>query len=190
MGKVTSFYVKNYAVFGKIKKNILEDMYGKCQALDDACRECAEELWIYSNDQVPVDTGYLSNQGTILKSRDGYIVRYSALAGDRAKAAGLPIPLNEDFNYAYIQHEDLTFNHKNGRKAKYLSDPLEEHEDEWFNRMCDAVENAMPKSSPPNYVLDEVELPLPQAPSKPTSTGSKRTRSRNIKKAMKRKGRK
>ena len=29
-----------------------------------------------------------------------------------------------DTPYAVVQHEDMTFNHKPGRKAKYLEDPM------------------------------------------------------------------
>lgn len=41
--------------------------------------------------------------------------------------------------YARYQHEDITLSHPRGGKAKYLTDPLLDNADDYFQRYADAV---------------------------------------------------
>lgn len=68
---------------------------------------------IYNTSQplVPVDTGALKRSGKIVKLPNGYNLIYHS-----------ENPINK-YNYAPIQHENLTFKHKVGQ-AKYLENAV------------------------------------------------------------------
>ena len=62
-----------------------------------------------SKEEAPVDTGDLRGSAT-----SDVVEQYGGVKGK----VGFNTP------YALIQHEDMTFNHPQGGKAKYLTDPL------------------------------------------------------------------
>lgn len=65
---------------------------------------------------VPLDTGDLESTGRVETTRDGGGVVSTVIFGDPSMGV----------NYAVVQHEDLTLNHKNGRQAKYIESTLKE----------------------------------------------------------------
>lgn len=65
-----------------------------------------EHLLQVSREEVPHEEGTLERSGTV--------------SVDAAELIGA---VSFDGPYAVIQHEDLTFRHDAGRKAKYLEDP-------------------------------------------------------------------
>lgn len=67
----------------------------------------AEHLLQVSRSEVPIEEGTLERSGAVTVD-----------AEDRSAAVAFDTP------YAARQHEDLTFRHDAGRKAKYLEDPL------------------------------------------------------------------
>ncbi len=75
----------------------------------------AHEIMNKSQDQVPVDTGVLKGSGMVhqpvITSQE---ILVELTYGGSAK------------QYALIQHENESYNHKPGKKAKYLSDPVED----------------------------------------------------------------
>lgn len=70
----------------------------------------AEHVLQQARAQVPHDEGTLERSGTVVPSR---------VSPDTLEAA-----IVFDQPYAVVQHEDMTFRHPGGRKAKYLEDPL------------------------------------------------------------------
>lgn len=67
----------------------------------------AEVILTESKDQVPLDWGDLERSGNITTFE-----------------RELAVYISYDTPYARRQHEDLSLNHPNGRKAKYLEDPF------------------------------------------------------------------
>lgn len=82
----------------------------------------AEAIMTESLQQVPRDTNTLANSAFVEELSDGsYAFGY--------KAAGQVNPKNKSSleDYMVKQHEDLSLNHPNGGKAKFLEDPMNEH---------------------------------------------------------------
>jgi hypothetical protein len=75
-----------------------------------------ERLIQVSREQVPHEEGSLERSATPGGEGRG------GVAIDEANLRGA---VSYDTPYAVIQHEDLTFRHDAGRKAKYLEDPFE-----------------------------------------------------------------
>lgn len=73
----------------------------------EAAEEVAEYILAQSMQEVPHETGDLQASGRVSVDRD------------RGVAA-----VSYDTPYAVVQHEDMTFHHDAGRKAKYLEDPI------------------------------------------------------------------
>lgn len=67
-----------------------------------------EHLLQVSREEVPHEEGTLERSGT-----------------PSVDASSLTGAVSYDGPYAVIQHEDLTFRHDAGRKAKYLEDPFD-----------------------------------------------------------------
>lgn len=65
-----------------------------------------DHLASVSKEQVPLDTGALKNSCVVSVNDDG--------------SEGT---VSYDTPYAVVQHENQTFSHQRGRKAKYLEDP-------------------------------------------------------------------
>lgn len=116
---------------------------------DAAAKECAELLLDVSQPLVPEDTGLLKISGKVQKvprTKDPtYQVVYSATAGERARVQGSSAKIkNPDFNYAWIQHENLEYHHEKGQ-AKYLEEPYEENKDLFMELIADALRASMSK---------------------------------------------
>lgn len=77
-----------------------------------AVKRVANDIFQESQKLVPVDTHNLKGTARFDKIKDGYEIIYSS----PGEATG--------FNYALIQHEDMTFKHDNGEQAKYLEQPF------------------------------------------------------------------
>lgn len=84
------------------------------QACNKALNNIADELLRLSNSQVPLDTGRLSSSG---KVQDGKNEK-EVIVGYHTK-------------YAARLHENPQYNFRNGRKGKYLEDPLKQNMTKW-----------------------------------------------------------
>lgn len=73
--------------------------------VEDALRDAGEYVLEQSSREVPHEVGDLQDSGRVSVDGDTCAISY-------------------DTPYAVVQHEDMTFHHDSGRKAKYLEDPL------------------------------------------------------------------
>lgn len=96
-------------------------------------RKASAQLLVLSRRQVPFDDSDLSQSGFADKDSDGYFVAYTE-------------------EYAAYQHEGMRAdgthvvrNWSNGRKSKYLEDPLKENIDEWRDMAGDAMKEELRK---------------------------------------------
>lgn len=76
------------------------------------------ELGRVSRQQVPLDTGALRD------SAEASTGNLSELGQASVSDDGLVGCYSYDTKYAVVQHENLSFQHQRGRKAKYLEDPI------------------------------------------------------------------
>ena len=76
------------------------------------------ELGRVSRQQVPLDTGMLRDSGQA-SIGDASEVGEASVSDDGKVGC-----YSYDTKYAVVQHENLTFQHQRGRKAKYLEDPI------------------------------------------------------------------
>ena len=83
--------------------NIFERMF--LRKVEDALRDAGEYVLEQSSREVPHEVGDLQDSGRVTVDGDTCAISY-------------------DTPYAVVQHEDMTFRHDEGRKAKYLEDPL------------------------------------------------------------------
>ncbi|OPX89981.1 MAG: hypothetical protein A4E53_01196 [Pelotomaculum sp. PtaB.Bin104] len=85
-----------------------------------------EHILTVSHGEVPHDTGTLQRSGTVIDApqKDAVYVSY-----------GTP--------YAVMQHEDLTFRHDEGRKAKYLEDPFNREKDKVLKMTSERMKRAL-----------------------------------------------
>ena len=74
----------------------------------------AQKIYDQSQSEVPIDDRELIDHAAIVVEASRQGVEASVGYGTDAISA----------EYAVIQHEDLTLNHPNGGKAKYLEDPF------------------------------------------------------------------
>lgn len=79
-----------------------------------AVKRVAQDIYQESQKLVPVDEHNLKGQARFEKEGDGYSILYRSIDEDTG------------FNYAMIQHEDMTFKHDNGEQAKYLEQPFKQ----------------------------------------------------------------
>ncbi|PXY20313.1 hypothetical protein [Prauserella endophytica] len=91
-------------------------------------REAMEELSRLSGAEVPLDQGDLdrSRKVTIVDTPDGF---EGAVSYDTV--------------YAARQHEEITWQHDTGRKAKYLGDPFRLNEQRLQQHIADAVKDVL-----------------------------------------------
>lgn len=84
-------------------------------ALGRALREEADEIFRKSQAQVPFAEGTLSSSGMVHPASisGGEVVVEITYGGNAS-------------DYAAVQHENTSFRHDPGRKARYLQDPFEE----------------------------------------------------------------
>jgi hypothetical protein len=76
----------------------------------------AEHVLQQARAQVPHDEGTLERSGAVVPSR---------VSPDNLEATVV-----FDQSYAVVQHEDMSFQHPGGRKAKYLEDPMNASKDD------------------------------------------------------------
>ena len=95
-------------------------------AMLDGLFEASEELLRLSSEEVPRDEGILEGSG---------VVDIDDMAGEATVSYDRP--------YAVRQHEDLAYNHQNGRKAKYLEDPLNENGDDLLDWIAGKVKGVL-----------------------------------------------
>lgn len=87
------------------------------RAVLDEMERAARDVVATSSTIVPLNRFDMAHRGTLQRSvkvdRDehGVTITYS---------------VNEDFDYALLQHETLTFEHEPGREAKYLYKPFKQ----------------------------------------------------------------
>ncbi|WKD37623.1 minor capsid protein [Streptomyces xanthophaeus] len=74
---------------------------------EDGLQRALEHLLAESRKIVPLDEGVLERSSRVVRTELEGVVVYDTV-------------------YAKVQHEDLTFKHLPGRKAKYLEGPLNE----------------------------------------------------------------
>lgn len=86
---------------------LAEEMRGD---IADAVNRVAERVLTVSQDEVPLEEGTLQGTGKI---------------EEPATPETLTASLTYSTPYARFQHERLDLHHPNGRKAKYLSDPVQ-----------------------------------------------------------------
>lgn len=103
------------------------------KASDDWGQKASAQLLELSRREVPFDEGNLNRSGFNGKDSDGYFVAYTE-------------------EYAAYQHEGiradgsrLVRNHKNGRKSKFLEDPLKENLYEWRKLGGSAIKTELKK---------------------------------------------
>jgi len=79
-----------------------------------------------SNKQVPFDVGTLSDSWDVesLNDRLGYRMKYST-------------------DYASKMHEHPEYRFKNGRKAKFLEDPIKNNEGDWIGHYFDKLKTTL-----------------------------------------------
>ena len=97
------------------------------EAIKKANTENALHLIGEASQQAPLDTGFLRSQGDFYISEDGLTMSIEYSAKDE-----------KGFDYAALQHEDLTLNHKNGN-AKYLERPFDENLDRYINNIINKI---------------------------------------------------
>lgn len=95
-----------------------------CPTVGDALEYQARFMLEDSKLQVPLDEGPLQDTGRINKRQYNSgesKVSISIAYGGLSKTYGKWV------KYAVKQHENMNFKHKEGRKAKYLEDPVQQH---------------------------------------------------------------
>lgn len=92
-------------------------------------RDEAPRILAEAQRQVPYDTGLLHDS-----------IRVTASGRkDRAALTAYASAKNGNFDYSLIQHENLTYVHTEGRKAKYLEDPFIEGVERITRRLSEEV---------------------------------------------------
>lgn len=96
------------------------------EALGDGLEKWMEHNLQVSREQVPHEEGTLERSGVA--------------SVDRGQLKGA---VSYDGPYATIQHEDLTFKHDSGRKAKYLEDPWDSEQQVGLALVAAAVRRSL-----------------------------------------------
>lgn len=114
----------------QLRKKVNDINTATTQGLVDA----GHYLLDLSQPLVPVDTGRLKRSGFVVKNAPNQVfVGYEAYN---------PIT---GYDYAPIQHEDLTFNHAPGTQAKYLEQPFRENIDTLVDIIAGDVKKGVDK---------------------------------------------
>lgn len=93
-------------------------------AVEKAVRDTAVDVLAQAKREVPRDLGTLRRSGT---QRVGW-------QGERVVAE-----ISFNTPYAAVQHEDRTFRHPRGGKAKYLEDPIKQYAPKLEERLKKAL---------------------------------------------------
>lgn len=94
----------------------------------EALMQVAQDLKAKSIDQAPLDTGDLRGSCKVTESQ-------SETANEVKVAYGT--------EYAIRQHEETTYRHPKGGKAKYLEDPYKSNVARYEKHVKNAIENAL-----------------------------------------------
>lgn len=89
-----------------------------------ANQEAADFILAESNKKVPHEYGDLERSGTADADADGFTVAYSSV-------------------YAVPQHENLDYNHSEGREAKYLENAVLNNHPEMLEVMADVIRRGL-----------------------------------------------
>lgn len=93
------------------------------------------DLAIKASALAPIDTGELRQSAEpevkVTGNKTRAMVTFSAIN-----------PIN-GYDYAMIQHEELSFKHPNGGQAKYLEKPLNENSEKYKKRLSDVIGKAL-----------------------------------------------
>ena len=84
----------------------------------------AEAVLTKAINQAPLESGTMERSGAVTETKETVHISFNT-------------------PYARKQHEDLTLNHANGRKAKYLEDPFNEDKDKIIKLMNLKVQEAL-----------------------------------------------
>lgn len=98
------------------------------RAVEREINDIATDVLAEAKRQVPVDKGMLRRSGT----------KEVGWRGDRITAT-----ISFNTPYAAIQHEDTSFRHPRGGKAKYLEDPLKAEAPKMRSRLNAAFRRAL-----------------------------------------------
>ena len=112
-------------------KNMKKEVKEKTiEAFEDVVLDLADKAL----NLAPKDTGRLRN------SADPEVkVKGSKITATVTFSAKNPI---NGYDYALIQHEDLSFKHPNGGQAKYLEQPLKDNRDRYKKFVADKIKEA------------------------------------------------
>lgn len=106
------------------------------QVLIQALYAEANDIMLQSQELVPVDTGVLKTSGTVLPPTImGNVVEVVLGYGGAASA------------YALRQHEDLSYNHAEGKQAKYLEQPAREAMESLEQSLADRMEGIIERGN-------------------------------------------
>lgn len=94
---------------------------------NEGVKEIMEKVFEESQQEVPYDTGRLQESGKLRDTGKSIIITYG----------------NSEVNYAEVQHEDLSLNHPNGRKAKFIEDPLNRHKSDFIKNASKKIQEAI-----------------------------------------------
>ena len=97
-------------------------------AVERAVRDSATEVLAQAKREVPRELGTLKRSG----------VKQVTRAGDRVVAE-----ISFNTPYAAVQHEDRTFRHPRGGKAKYLEDPIKQYAPKFKARLERALREGL-----------------------------------------------
>lgn len=92
----------------------------------DGLQLAAEHLLGVSRKQVPIERHDLEQSGRAT-----------------VDASAMTAAVSYDTPYAVVQHENLSFEHDSGRKAKYLEDPAESERDTMQNIIAEQLRRAI-----------------------------------------------
>ena len=98
------------------------------RAVEREMNALATDVLAEAKRQVPVDKGVLRRSGT----------KDIGWSGDRITAT-----VSFNTPYAAVQHEDTSFRHPRGGKAKYLEDPLKQYAPQMRTRLNAAFRKAL-----------------------------------------------
>lgn len=96
----------------------------------DEMKQQMETVILASQAIVPLNKVDMMHRGTLQRSAKVTTDAQAATAavgfpaGIRGKAVIGSYSVNEEFDYAELQHENLSFTHEAGRQAEYLSSPF------------------------------------------------------------------
>lgn len=100
------------------------------EAFEDVVLDLADK----SMNLAPVDTGKLRKSVDPDVKIRGHKITASVTFSAKNPETG--------YDYALIQHEDLTFKHPKGGQAKYLEQPLKENQERYKKYVADKVKEA------------------------------------------------